>query len=222
MRILLLTLVAACAISTSEAQGVSQGIDLSSPRIQSGGLAIWVGNTPYRDCLLEDVSLDGRTVTFSTRSGNITVPWSQVAAQSRARVLGDYNALLAEKTQAAEALMNPKRAQVALPSPAQPAAPAQEEVPATLGVRPNAEPQKIHVMVAKVLANNSVVGERYEPKDSEGKELLSATGKMIFLSGLTEAPPTGELLEVRATRSTDLNGPGYLPAFVEAWVAARP
>ncbi len=114
MRILLLTLVAACAISTSEAQGVSQGIDLSSPRIQSGGLAIWVGNTPYRDCLLEDVSLDGRTVTFSTRSGNITVPWSQVAAQSRARVLGDYNALLAEKTNAAEALMNPKRAQAAL------------------------------------------------------------------------------------------------------------
>jgi hypothetical protein len=136
--------------------------------------------------------------------------------------LGDYNALLAEKTKAAEALMNPKRAQAALPSPAQSTAPVQGEVPATRGVTANPEPQTIHVMVAKVLANNSVVGERYEPKDSGDKEQLFATGKMIFLSGLAETPPTGELLEVRATRSADLNGPSYLPASVEAWVAARP
>lgn len=207
MRMALVLLAATVALGRGFAQGVSDGIDLSTPRIKSGGLAIWVGNKSYRDCQIEDVSLDGQKVTFSSGGSYFTVPWSQVAPQSRMQVMGDYKALLAEKTKAAEALIMPATPKTVQPAPAQPA------TTPTMA-------QKIHIMVAKVLENHSVIGERYEPKEAGGKE-LSATGKMIFLQGLKEAPPTGQILEVDATRGSDLNGPSYLPASVEAWVAVK-
>jgi hypothetical protein len=204
----LVILASTAGMSSGFAQGVSGGVDLSTPRIKDGGLAIWVGNKSYRDCQIEDVSLDGQKVTFSSGGNYFTVTWSQVAPQSRMQVMGEYKALLAEKTKAAEALIKP----AATPTPVQPT--QTQPTTAPTGA------QKIHIMVAKVLANNSVIGERYEPKEAGGNE-LSATGKMIFLEGLTEAPPTGQILEVNATRGSDLNGPSYLPSSVEAWVAVK-
>lgn len=81
---------------------VNRPIDLLTPRIKTderrrGGFSFWYENQARRNCLIEDVTLDGKRVTFSSASGVFEAKWDSIPPDARRFFEASYAKALKDK-----------------------------------------------------------------------------------------------------------------------------
>lgn len=174
-------------------------IDVTAPRIKGGGLIVWVGSRAYRDCELQDVSLDGRTVAFSSAGGNFQALWASLPPVTQKRVDALYQRKLAAKVKAAEQMsqMNAAAQTSTTPVVASPTPEFEEK-----------DPEYIYFKIIQVL-DDGVLGQWFHRQFNEisipGRPKMISTTSMpteqiVHIVGLKDNPAEGQMRTVKAKR----------------------